>query len=163
MSRRSWLLTLGCTAATTTIAIGGHGQTRVPEAPYTTWRDYGGSPDAMQYWAIAQVDRTNVQQLQSVWFYPVAGDPARLPFNPLVVDDVMYVAGAKGVVVALDAATGKEEWISSEQAPDRGLAYWESADHSMVMFFFFCFCTSSAYCYKKRFSTHLIITINKLH
>ena len=113
-----------------TIAIGGHGQTRVPEAPYTTWRDYGGSPDAMQYSAIAQVDRTNVQQLQSVWFYPVAGDPARLPFNPLVVDDVMYVAGAKGVVVALDAATGKEEWISSEQAPERGLAYWESADRS---------------------------------
>ena len=29
----------------------------------------------------------------------------------------MYVAGAKGVVVALDAATGKEIWTSTEQAP----------------------------------------------
>ncbi len=56
--------------------------------------------------------------------------PARLPFNPIVVDDVMYVAGAKGVVVALDAATGKPMWTSTEQAPERGLTYWESADRS---------------------------------
>ena len=60
----------------------------------------------------------------------MAGDAARLPFNPIVVDGVMYVAGAKGVVVALDAATGKPMWTSAEQAPERGLTYWESADRS---------------------------------
>jgi quinoprotein glucose dehydrogenase len=103
---------------------------RRQDAPYTTWRDYGGSPDSMQYSALSQVDKTNVTRLERVWFYRVAGDPVRLPFNPLVVDDVMYVAGVKNVVVALDAVTGKELWTSSEQATERGLTYWENADRS---------------------------------
>ena len=71
-----------------------------------------------------------MSRLEQAWFYPVAGDAARLPFNPIVVDGVMYVAGAKGVVVALDAATGKPIWTSTEQAPERGLTYWENADRS---------------------------------
>jgi quinoprotein glucose dehydrogenase len=97
-------------------------------ADYTTWSDYGGSSDSMQYSALAQITRANVATLQPVWFYRVAGDPVRLPFNPLIVENVMYVAGTKNVVVALDAATGKELWVSAAQAPERGLAYWESAD-----------------------------------
>jgi quinoprotein glucose dehydrogenase len=98
--------------------------------PYTTWRDYAGSQDSMQYSALTQIDRRNVASLQRAWFYPVVGEPERLPFNPIVVDRVMYVAGAKGVVVALDAATGRELWTSSEEATERGVAYWESADRS---------------------------------
>ena len=42
----------------------------------------------------------------------------------------MYVAGVRGVLVALDATTGKELWMSTLQTPDRGLAYWESKDRS---------------------------------
>ena len=42
----------------------------------------------------------------------------------------MYVAASKNVVVALDAATGKEIWTSTEQATERGLTYWESRDRS---------------------------------
>jgi quinoprotein glucose dehydrogenase len=109
------------------IALGAEAPAR---KPYTTWADYGGSPDSMQYSALAQVNRTNVTQLAPAWFYRVTGEPVRLPFNPLIVDDVMYVAGAKNVVVALDATTGKEIWTSAEEATERGLAYWESADRS---------------------------------
>jgi quinoprotein glucose dehydrogenase len=98
--------------------------------PYTTWRDYGGSADSMQYSALAQITRGNVKDLERVWFYPVPGDPDRLPFNPLVVDEVMYVAGTKQAVVALDAATGRELWTSTERATERGLTYWESKDRS---------------------------------
>src|SRR5262245_26676900 len=98
--------------------------------PYTTWREYGGSIDSMQYSALAHIDRSNVKRIERAWFYPVAGDPDRLPFNPIVVDDVMYVAGAKQAVVALDAATGKELWTSTEKATERGLIYWESADRT---------------------------------
>jgi quinoprotein glucose dehydrogenase len=98
--------------------------------PYTTWSDYGGSPDSMQYSALTQIDRGNVHTLQPAWFYPVAGQPERMPFNPLVIDSVMYVAGVKGVVVALEATTGKELWASAEEATERGLTYWESADRS---------------------------------
>jgi quinoprotein glucose dehydrogenase len=101
-----------------------------PPAPYTTWSDYAGSPDSMQYSALAQVNKTTVKTLERVWFYQVTGDPVRLPFNPLVVDGVMYVAGAKDLVVALDAASGKELWTSTEEATERGITYWESRDRS---------------------------------
>jgi quinoprotein glucose dehydrogenase len=98
--------------------------------PYTTWSEYGGSADSMQYSALAQINRGNVKQLQPAWYYPVPGDPDRLPFNPLVVDDVMYVAGGAQAVVALDAATGRPLWTSTERATERGLAYWESRDRA---------------------------------
>jgi glucose dehydrogenase len=51
---------------------------------YTTWRDYGGSPDSMQYSALEQINRTTVKQLAPEWFYPVQGEATRLPFNPLM-------------------------------------------------------------------------------
>jgi quinoprotein glucose dehydrogenase len=98
--------------------------------PYTRWRDYAGSPDSMQYSALNQINRNNVSQLEPAWFYPVPGEPVQLPFNPLVIDGVMYVAGLKDVVVALDAATGKELWTSGEEATERGLTYWENRDRS---------------------------------
>lgn len=107
-----------------------HGSDDAPEAEYLTWNDYGGSADSMQYSALAQVHRRNVAQLEPAWFYPVPGDPVRLAFNPLVVGDVMYVRGIEGRVTALDATTGKEHWVSSERATERGITYWESADGS---------------------------------
>ncbi len=98
--------------------------------PYTSWRDYGGSADSMQYSALAQINKTNVKRLEPAWFYRVPGEPVRLAFSPLIVDDVMYVAGTKDRVVALDATAGKELWVSEEEAPERGLTYWESKDRS---------------------------------
>ena len=98
--------------------------------PYTTWSAYAGSADSMQYSALAQITTANVASLERAWFHPVAGEPERLPFNPLIVDEVMYVAGEKGVVVALNAATGAELWRSAQQATERGLAYWENSDRS---------------------------------
>ena len=98
--------------------------------PYRTWSDYAGSADSMQYSVLSEIDRGNVKTLERAWFYPVSGEPVRLPFNPLIVDDVMYVAGAKNLVVALDAGTGKELWTSSEAATERGLTYWESRDRA---------------------------------
>jgi quinoprotein glucose dehydrogenase len=99
-------------------------------AAYTNWSDYGGSADSMQYSALAQINRSNVKQMEPAWFYHVAGDPIGLSFNPLIVEDVMFVAGMKDKVVALDAATGKELWTSEEEASDRGVTYWENKDRS---------------------------------
>jgi quinoprotein glucose dehydrogenase len=101
------------------------------EKQYVTWSDYGGSADSMQYSALTQINKTNVTQLKPAWFFPVPGDPQHLPFNPLIIDNVMYVAGTGGGVVALNAATGNPIWASTEgRAPERGLAYWESKDRS---------------------------------
>jgi quinoprotein glucose dehydrogenase len=104
---------------------------RGAEKPYTTWREYGGSIDSMQYSALSQVNKSNVSQLKTAWFFQVTGDAVHLPFNPLVIDKVMYVSGPRAEVVALDALTGKQLWVSTNShAPDRGVAYWESKDRS---------------------------------
>jgi quinoprotein glucose dehydrogenase len=98
--------------------------------PYTTWSAFGGTSDSMQYSALSQINKSNVSQLEQVWFYPLPGR-AELAFSPLIVGKVMYVAG-KGnrSVVALDAATGQEIWTHPTEGTttDRGYAYWESKD-----------------------------------
>ena len=78
---------------------------------YTTWSAYAGSADSMQYSALSQITKGNVAALERVWFYPVPGEPDRLPFNPLIVDDVMYITQRPNDVVALDARTGRIFWI----------------------------------------------------
>jgi quinoprotein glucose dehydrogenase len=107
-----------------------HGEGARAPASYEDWADYGGSPDSMQYSSLAQVHRGNVAQLQQAWFYRVEGEAIRVAFNPVIVDGVMYVRGAGDRLVALDAATGREIWRSTEEAFSRGVSYWESADHA---------------------------------
>jgi quinoprotein glucose dehydrogenase len=101
---------------------------------YKTWSDYGGSSDAAQYSALTQINRSNVAKLQEAWRFPT-GDNNRYFFNPLVVDNTIYVMAKKSSIVALNAATGKEIWTYTPD-PDttvithRGINYWESKDRS---------------------------------
>ena len=74
---------------------------------HLTWSDYGGTPDAAQYSALRQINRSNVSRLKLAWRYPT-GDGNKYFFAPLVVDDVMYVMAKKNSIVALQAATGRE-------------------------------------------------------
>src|SRR6476660_427747 len=76
---------------------------------YTSWRDYAGSADSAQYSGLRQVNRSNVNQLQVAWTYPT-GDGRKYFFNPIVIDELMYVMGKNNSIVALNAATGKEIW-----------------------------------------------------
>jgi quinoprotein glucose dehydrogenase len=101
---------------------------------YTTWRDYSGSADSAQYSALRQINRSNVGQLQVAWVYPT-GDGAKYFFNPIVVDERMYVLGKGNSIVALNASTGKEVWRYAPGADtkiitNRGINYWESKDRS---------------------------------
>jgi len=95
---------------------------------YTTWSDYEGSADSAQYSALTQINKSNVTQLQQVWFYPDGNNGFRYGFNPLVVDGVMYVVGKDNTTAALDAATGKEIWVHDNGIPrsitNRGFNYW---------------------------------------
>jgi len=77
--------------------------------PHTTWRDYSGSPDAAQYSALEQINRSNVSQLEPAWTYPT-GDDMHYFFNPVVIGRIMYVLAKNNSIVALDAATGNEIW-----------------------------------------------------
>ena len=100
------LLLVGIAVAAAASVAQRGSQAQQPQ-PYTKWDQYGGSSDSMQYSALTEINKSNVAQLQRAWFYQVPGEPDRLVFNPLIVDNVMYVTGVGGVLVALDATTGK--------------------------------------------------------
>jgi glucose dehydrogenase len=125
------LAALSLAIAANAAALGG--QSAAPNRPYTTWRDYGGSPDSMQYSALTQIDKKNVGRLELAWFFPVPDRKGNFGFNPIVVDGVMYVLGPANAIVALEAATGKTIWshVVEDGSPgNRGINYWESKDRS---------------------------------
>jgi quinoprotein glucose dehydrogenase len=101
---------------------------------YTTWSDYEGGADSAQYSALTQINKSNVSRLQQVWFYSAGTTNRRLGFNPIIVDNSMYVIGKNNSIAALDAATGKEIWVHDNGKPrsitSRGFNYWESKDRS---------------------------------
>jgi glucose dehydrogenase len=98
-------------------------------SPYTTWAAYGGGAHSSQYSALDQINKSNVSQLEVAWTFPVSGT---IIFNPLVVDDVMFLQASSNTLVAVDAATGKEIWRREMQGTigARGMNYWESPDRS---------------------------------
>ncbi len=113
--------------------VAAFGQSTAQRAPYTTWSDFGGAKDSMQYSSLKQITKSNVGKLEQIWSYKAPGPRGfRLAFSPLVVDRVMYARGGDGAIVALDATTGKQIWSHPlDGAPtDRGFSYWESKDRS---------------------------------
>ena len=97
--------------------------------PYTTWATYSGGAHSSQYSALNQINKSNVSQLEVAWTFPVTGT---VIFNPLIVDNVMYVQASNNTLAALDPATGKELWRKQMQGTmgARGMNYWESPDRS---------------------------------
>jgi quinoprotein glucose dehydrogenase len=107
---------------------------------YTGWPDYAGGADSAQYSKLTQINRSNVSQLEAAWSY-ATGDDSRYFFNPVVVDNVVYVLAKDNSFVALDATTGKEIWVhaaerGSRAITNRGINYWESKDRSERRLFY---------------------------
>ena len=127
------VLTLAVVTVVGAVALaqsgGGGGARPATAKPYTQWTAYGGGSHSSQYSALSQINKTNVSQLQVAWTYPVTGN---VIFNPIVIDNVMYVQGSANAIVALDAATGKEIWTHPNMGGigARGLNYWESPDRA---------------------------------
>jgi quinoprotein glucose dehydrogenase len=96
---------------------------------YTTWDQYQGGADSSQYSSLDQIDKSNVADLAVVWTYPTTENYS---FNPLIVENVMYVVAHNRSIVALDAETGMEIWrhANEGQVGARGMNYWESEDRS---------------------------------
>ena len=109
------------------------------------WRYYGKDPGGTRYSALAQINRTNVQELEVAWIYRMGEvkrphrtipDRMQAPWEctPLAVDGVLYLSTPSNRVIALEAETGRELWEFDPQEGSgddrfylqhRGVSYWE--------------------------------------
>jgi quinoprotein glucose dehydrogenase len=97
---------------------------------HKTWTQYGGSADQSKYVDLKQITKSNINQLEIAWVYSTKDNVSSYRFNPVIVDNVMYVLAKNNSLVALDITTGKEIWIHANlnTASKRGINYWESKD-----------------------------------
>lgn len=97
---------------------------------HKTWTEYGGGNDQSKYVDFKQINKKNVNQLQVAWTYSTSDNVSSYKFNPVIVDNIMYVLAKNNSLVALDVETGKEIWIHANlnTRSKRGINYWESKD-----------------------------------
>jgi quinoprotein glucose dehydrogenase len=106
-----------------------------PEAA-GNWPMPGRDPGGTRYSPLTQVTPANVSQLKVAWVYHMKppGTASLHPSEdqPLVVGSTMFVATPYSQVVALDSATGREQWMfqipNGDQASIRGAAYWPGGE-----------------------------------
>jgi quinoprotein glucose dehydrogenase len=100
------------------------------------WPMPGRDPGGTRYSPLTQITPANVNQLKVAWVYHMkpAGSASLHPSEdqPLVVGPTMYVVTPYSRVVALDAATGHEQWVfqipDGDQASVRGANYWPGGE-----------------------------------
>lgn len=122
-------------------------RSRASEDPVHDWRTYLADPAVSHGSTLAEIDRTNVAQLEVAWTYDSrdASDQGttQIQFNPLVVKGVLYGASPSLRLFALDATTGEELWSFEPEADvriwtnSRGAVYWadpENEDDERILF-----------------------------
>ena len=103
------------------------------------WKYISGGPGGTKYSPLAQIDASNVGQLEIAWRWKSENFGARPDFNwevtPLAVDGKLFFsAGSQRAAVAVDGATGETLWTyrleegergdRSPRSNNRGVAYW---------------------------------------
>ena len=108
------------------------------------WSAYGGTHHATRYSTLSQITAENVGDLEEVWTFrtgdmPEGDERFSNQNTPLKIGDQLLICSAMNNIIALDAATGKENWrydpeVSKDAIPYnatcRGLAYHASAGGS---------------------------------
>jgi len=114
------------------------------------WRTYGADLGNTHYSPVDQINAGNFSKLQVAWRFKTDSLGPRpetnLESTPLMANGVLYsTAGTRRAVVALDAATGEQLWLHSENegtrganAPralsGRGLAYWSNGQDERILY-----------------------------
>src|SRR5215831_9794749 len=73
------------------------------------WLNWRRTDNAWGYSPLDQINRQNVNQLQLVWSWAM-DDTGANEATPLVYNGIMYLPNPRGVVQALDAASGDLIW-----------------------------------------------------
>lgn len=117
-----------------------------PEVPATRheWPVYGGDFAGTKFSPLAQINRTNVQQLAPAWMYRCDDMRVRpastIECNPLIVDGALYLTTPGLKVVSLDAATGRERWVfdpwngKGGRGVNRGVTWWSEGNDRRLFF-----------------------------
>ena len=114
------------------------------------WRSYGGDTGNTRYSPLDQINASNFNKLEPAWHFKTENLGPRPEYNlegtPLMANGVLYAtAGTRRAVVALDAATGEQLWMHSEnegergrnaprQLSGRGLSYWTDGREERVFY-----------------------------
>ena len=114
------------------------------------WRTYGGDLGHTRYSPLDQINAANFSTLEVAWRFKTDNLGPRPEYQfestPLMVKGVLYsTAGSRRAVVALDAASGEQLWMHSEnegarganaprQLSGRGLAYWTDGRESRILY-----------------------------
>ena len=140
----AWMLAVGLSGALTMGVSAQRGTTN------GEWPTYGGDLGNTKYAPLDQITAANFSTLEIAWRFKTDNLGPRPEFQfestPLMVKGVLYTtAGTRRAVVALDAATGEQIWMHSEQegargaaAPrqlsGRGLAYWSDGKEARILY-----------------------------
>ena len=78
----------------------------------------GGNLGNQRYSSLTQITPANIARVGGAWMTHVAegASGSNLEGTPVVVDGTMYVPGAAGTILALNAATGAVQWRYQPQA-----------------------------------------------
>ena len=94
------------------------------------WSAYGGTNHALRYSTLDQINRGNVARLERAWTYRTGDLPdekAKGKYSPettpIKVGDRVYLCSAKNIMIALDAATGTQQWRFDPKVPDDAIPY----------------------------------------
>lgn len=130
------------------------------------WPVYLGDKSSSHYSSLRQIDTGNVQQLKIAWIYHT-GDAdtlthSQIECNPIEVNGVLYATSPGLKLFALDAATGKPEWIFDPFADtsetkvqisvNRGVTYWSDGNDRRIFY------TAGSYLYAVAAATGKLIT-----
>jgi quinoprotein glucose dehydrogenase/quinate dehydrogenase (quinone) len=75
----------------------------------TDWRSYGNTKGGTRFAELEQINTETVGKLTEVWRYRTGVDKD-FKMTPLQVDNMLYICGAKNVLMAINSDTGEEIW-----------------------------------------------------
>ncbi len=116
------------------------------------WTNYGGNKANNHYSSLTQIDTNNVSTLKIAWEYHTgdADDKTQIQGNPLIIDGILYGVSPKLKLFALDAATGKQQWVFDPAEPNsssakgggyfsmnvcRGVAFYKNGNNDQRIFY----------------------------
>jgi len=114
--RRWWLLTV-CSLVALALALPPPAGAQTPgmsrllnQDDPNNWPTYHRTYSSWRYSPLAQINKSNIKDLQVAWVHQAGAIIQGLESTPLVIDGVLYYSASYNRAFALDAATGKEIW-----------------------------------------------------